>query len=101
MSANQWTVGLGTPTLPLDDERHGTYNGYVNLACRCRDCRDANTAMLSQQKARRAVRLRADPSLAPHGRYTTYHNWSCRCAPCTAAATDYDRGSRQRRKAAR
>jgi hypothetical protein len=26
------------------DPRHGTYNGYRNLSCRCDDCRAANTA---------------------------------------------------------
>ena len=25
-----------------DDPRHGTWNGYGNLGCRCADCRRAN-----------------------------------------------------------
>jgi hypothetical protein len=29
------------PTLPPDDPRHGTPNGYNNLGCRCQRCRDA------------------------------------------------------------
>lgn len=26
----------------VDDPRHGTINGYINLGCRCSMCRDAN-----------------------------------------------------------
>lgn len=32
-----------TPLAP-DDPRHGTYNAYRNLVCRCDACREANRA---------------------------------------------------------
>ena len=28
--------------LEPDDPRHGTYNGYINLGCRCEPCREAH-----------------------------------------------------------
>lgn len=30
------------------DPRHGTSNGYVNLECRCGECRAANRAAMAQ-----------------------------------------------------
>jgi len=33
-------------SLAADDPRHGTVNGYRNLACRCAECRAASTTYL-------------------------------------------------------
>lgn len=64
-----------------DDPRHGTVNGYSNLACRCQPCRDAHSANFILQRADRSKRL----AEATHGKATTYTNWLCRCRPCTDA----------------
>jgi len=84
-------------TLAYGDPRHGSRNGYVNLACRCRECTDAESAAHRPGRASRAARLAADSTLAPHGNACTYSNWRCRCAPCTAAWAAY---LRERRRAA-
>lgn len=34
-------------------------------------------------KARRAARLREDPTIVEHGKVSTYRNWNCRCEACT------------------
>lgn len=65
-------------------EKHNA-NSYTNAACRCPDCRAANTARVADQRARRAKRILEDPSLATHGSSSTYTNWGCRCMPCTEA----------------
>lgn len=74
-----------------DDPRHGTYNGYSNLGCRCQPCRDANA------EATRAFRAKRDPALAPeHGTVSTYNNYCCRCNECTGALRDYAAWRRRR-----
>lgn len=44
LSINLTVMGtiLNVKPLAADDPRHGTYNGYNNLKCRCTDCRRAN-----------------------------------------------------------
>lgn len=71
------------------DQRHGTMNGYVNLGCRCSDCRAANVARLLRVRLERAERLAADDPR--HGLASTYYNHSCRCDPCRSAATEASR----------
>ena len=80
------------------DPRHGTANGYVNLGCRCFRCRNAWADRALRDRASRAARLAADPTLAPHGRATTYRNWGCRCDECTAAHSEAGRRRRAARK---
>jgi DNA-binding transcriptional regulator YiaG len=49
------------PIRPGDgDPRHGTTNGYGNLACRCRDCCAANTAAMRKYNERRFAQRRAE-----------------------------------------
>lgn len=68
------------------DPRHGTRNGYVNLACRCPLCRDAWSKVCAQLRIQRAQRLQeaAQPGIE-HGSISTYSNHSCRCQLCRDA----------------
>lgn len=40
-------------SLAFDDPRHGTYNGYRNLQCRCERCREANRLQMLDYRGRR------------------------------------------------
>lgn len=68
--------------LPDGDQRHGTYNGYVNLSCRCDQCRAAATAMARKLKAQRVAGPKPDRI---HGTAGGYGNWGCRCTACRDA----------------
>lgn len=39
--------------LPPDDPRHGTFNAYSNLACRCSKCKAANSKNQREYQAKR------------------------------------------------
>lgn len=80
---------------------HGTAWIYRNMryACRCDDCRTANTERARAEKRSRVARLAADPTLAPHGKASTYNNWGCRCPLCVAANTERGRAYKQGRRA--
>lgn len=69
---------------------HGLASTYrsARYRCRCDACCAANTLRYRDEKAQRAERLAADPTLAPHGKTTTYTNWGCRCEPCSKANAD-------------
>lgn len=67
------------------DPRHGTANGYLNLYCRCDECRAANTRKVRRDRADRTRRLEANYASLTHGNDSTYQNWGCRCRPCTDA----------------
>lgn len=101
LATNQYTTIDIAPSFPAGDPRHGTTNGYCNLRCRCRPCRDAWADYISGAKERRAERLKADPSAAVHGSATTYSNWRCRCGPCKDAWAADDRDRRRRRAVSR
>ena len=78
------------------DPRHGTVNGYVNLGCRCDECRAARAAYQQAQSVNRA--LRGLPASDPrHGKPTTYANWGCRCQACKQACAEYQRARPARR----
>lgn len=79
------------------DPRHGSYNAYANLKCRCKPCRAANTAEHKRLRQVRKARIDADPGIATHGAESTYFNYGCRCEPCRAAHRVED----ARRRAAR
>lgn len=66
---------------------HGAarYRAREKYRCSCDECRDASTARAGSERASRAARLAADPTLAAHGNPSTYSNWGCRCQPCAAA----------------
>lgn len=66
-----------------DDPRHGTTNGYSNLACRCQPCRDAWTAYLLGRREVRAEQIAPDDPR--HGTYSFYVNHKCRCELCREA----------------
>lgn len=69
--------------LAPEDPRHGTYNGYSNLKCRCEPCRKANTANAKRQRAKRWERTRmyGPPANLRHGQ-AGYTNHGCRCEVC-------------------
>lgn len=75
------------------DERHGTRNGYVNLGCRCTDCRRANAVGVAK---RRTERRRSNIPV-PHGTENGYMNYRCRCDACRVAHRTYSQGLRGRR----
>ena len=82
--------------LSAEDHRHGTDNGYRNLNCRCRACRDANAASVRRARESRAARKVPDHV---HGTSNGYGNWRCRCAPCRAAWARDAAVQKARRKA--
>lgn len=67
---------------------HGTVYRY-NCGCRCIECYDAV----------KTYRLRFLTMKPPtHGKYSSYSNYGCRCDACRAAASEYNRRVRLRRK---
>jgi hypothetical protein len=44
-------------TVPVVERWHGTYNGYCRHACRCPDCREANSIRSKNYKARVSGRV--------------------------------------------
>lgn len=77
----------------LEDPRHGTQNGYVNLRCRCDRCRAANTDYCRELKAARASRIVPERL---HGTVNAYSNYRCRCSQCRAAYNESRRTGRSR-----
>jgi hypothetical protein len=72
------------PKSPL----HGTVYRYQK-GCRCDECKKGN----------RVYRLRFREMEPPeHGSYSSYSNYHCRCDACRAAASEYNRRVRGRRK---
>jgi hypothetical protein len=90
--------------LAATDPRHGTANGYKNLACRCDACREAwriyHAEMmhrLGYERPRAVFLAERYPEPPPHGTETRYGGkWRCRCDECREAA----RLARARRRAA-
>ncbi len=69
----------GKKGIPPGDHRHGTGNGYINLGCRCDECREAYADWMREARARRASRPIPDHV---HGTENGYCNYSCRCEQC-------------------
>lgn len=71
------------------DPRHGTYNGYSNLKCRCSRCRAANVVKNREMRVNRWAKTEANDGIAPgrrnHGTSITYSNWGCTCPKCLNA----------------
>ncbi len=84
-----------TEMLP-NDPRHGTWNGYSNLHCRCGLCREAWAACI---EARRQKRQPPPPDDPRHGKETTYGNWNCRCDACRRAHAAALKARRERKRA--
>ena len=69
-----------------EDPRHGTFNGYSNLLCRCDSCKAAAKEVNAIAKVERFTRPKTGKEHW-HGTYNGYHNYNCRCGPCTAGNT--------------
>lgn len=78
---------------------HGLASSYRAGGCRCEECCAANTERARRDRASRAARLAADPSLATHGSAMTYLNWRCRCEKCVQAHSARMAAQRDQRKA--
>jgi hypothetical protein len=68
---------------------HGTYSGYVHLACRCEPC------VKAMRKYRSELAKRKPPV---HGTSSTYRNYNCRCDECKGAWNAYLKKYRLARK---
>ena len=79
---------------------HGTIGAYSNHACRCAECRAANTACNLAGRQRRHAAMIAGEVLPPHGVESTYMNYMCRCQPCRDDHNrrDHIRRDRQRER---
>jgi hypothetical protein len=66
---------------------HGTYNGYMEWGCRCRECKDANRDYHTAQTRKRSSGVLGPPPR--HGTITSYQSWGCRCDECVAGAKAY------------
>jgi hypothetical protein len=90
------------PAFDPADPRHGTVNGYVNLHCRCDECREAwrtyPAMKASQVRYRRRMGMLPRKLGRTHGIRATY-NRGCRCDECRRAESEYKRTYRQRQTA--
>lgn len=81
------------PTLPPNDPRHGTANGYNNLGCRCQPCRKAWADTYRERSHRLGwhapqqeyLAVVHDQAANNHGTEGTHKR--CKCATCRRAAT--------------
>lgn len=93
---------MGGPTCPppLWQEpltlTHGTNNAYVNLRCRCTQCREAMRLYHVAWRARRKAQLDADPYSRHHGEILSYRS-GCRCSLCKAAKAAENREYNRRK----
>ena len=78
-----------------DDPRHGTYNGYNNLGCRCDRCQAANAEKVAEGRARR---LERPIPRHVHGTENGYRNYGCTCTRCKDAWATAERRRRKERK---
>ena len=85
----------GKCQLAADDSRHGTFNAYNNLGCRCTPCKAANVAQWQESRERR----KAGPIPEHvHGTENGYRNYGCDCDRCKDAWAKVTRArSRARR----
>ena len=58
---------------------HGTLTSYCHGACRCDECRWANTAYHRDLRKRLRARVGAPGAQVPHGTTGGYANHGCRC----------------------
>lgn len=76
---------------PPPPPRHGTAYSYINLRCRCSECRAWNTSAQRRHRASRAAR--GESAAIPHGTVGGYGNWRCRCEDCAAAHSEMVRAA--------
>lgn len=93
-------------SLAANDPRHGTYNGYSNLRCRCKACCAANTEQhrdwlhRSGRHRPRAVYLAERRERAANNHGLSGYRRGCRCAVCREAMRVYKADYRARQRAA-
>jgi hypothetical protein len=73
----------------MDDPRHGTANGNINLKCTCPPCQTAGREYHRKYKRifRRVHGYGQECPEDQHGRWNGYCNYGCRCTPCREAAS--------------
>ena len=71
---------------------HGTRHAYVNLGCRCADCKAAQNTYM--RDLRKRLRQREPEIHGDNG----YRNYKCRCETCRAAYAKSQRQYRKNRK---
>lgn len=65
--------------------QHGTLASYCHGACRCDECRQANTDYHRELRKRLRARIGSAGARVPHGTAGGYANHGCRCRLCSAA----------------
>ena len=76
---------------------HGTLASYCHGACRCDDCRRANTLYHRELRKRLRARIGTPYAQVPHGTAGGYANHGCRCPACRDAHRHAMAGSYARR----
>lgn len=95
---------------PFELIPHGTFGGYSTYACRCDDCRkanterarlyrDANREKFRDYAAKQRAKMRQSANV-PHGSTHGYSNYGCRCDECRAAMREYGRRRQAAKRAA-
>ena len=85
----------------MGNYEHGTLSSYCHGACRCADCREANTVYHRDLRKRLRARLGDPDAAVPHGTAGGYANHGCRCRRCCEAHRQAMVVSAANRKAAR
>ena len=86
---------------PPKQYEHGTLASYCHGACRCDECRRANTDYHRELRKRLRARIGTPWAQVPHGTAGGYANHGCRCRPCSDAHREAMVRSYDRRKAAK
>lgn len=88
------------PDPPHGDYEHGTLSSYCHGACRCDDCRLANTLYHRELRKRLRARIGTPAARVPHGTAGGYANHGCRCRSCSDAHRQAMVSSYAKRRAA-
>ncbi len=80
---------------------HGTLASYCHGACRCAECREANTVYHRELRKRLRDRIGTPYAAVPHGTAGGYANHGCRCRACSEAHRQAMVASYAKRKARR
>ncbi|MEO5680727.1 MAG: hypothetical protein ABIS47_13780 [Acidimicrobiales bacterium] len=83
------------------DYQHGTLASYCHGACRCDECRRANTLYHRELRKRLRERIGRAGAQVPHGTAGGYANHGCRCRLCSGAHQRAMAGAYARRRAAK
>lgn len=85
---------------PRRHYQHGTLASYCHGACRCDECRRANTLYHRELRNRLRARIGTPYAQVPHGSAGGYANHGCRCPACSDAHRQAMVGSYAKRRAA-